>query len=104
MMKRITELFSWCYVMWSTLRERPGDGNDQTSSGWCRPLRPSSAELPAAPGFSPWCFSAGTRSIIRPVVEKTTENKVGMILNFHLVILFKKCFKLNVFNIVYLLP
>lgn len=85
LIKRLAELFSWYYVMWCTVRERPGDGDDQTSPGWGRPLRPSSAE--SAPGFSSQCISTGICSIIQPVVQKTTENQVGMIAQifiFHL--------------------
>lgn len=55
---------SWHYVMWRTLREGPGDGDDQAGSGRSRPLGPPTKELPAAPGFSSWCISGGVRSIV----------------------------------------
>lgn len=58
-------------IMSCTLREGSGDGDDQTSSGGCRPLGTSAAEPPAAPGFS-------SRYISQPAAEKTAENKVRM--------------------------
>lgn len=96
LIKRTAELCSWYCAMWCTLRERPGDGDDQTSSGWGRPLGPSSAE--SAPGFSSRSISAGIWSTIRPVLEKTTENQVGMISR---IFIFHLLFK-NVSSSVYL--
>lgn len=56
-----------------TPRERPGDGDDQTSSGWRRNLGPQSAHS-ADPGSSSQCVgTTAARAIVQAIMEKATE-------------------------------